>query len=111
MTSSVRTAYSSLVVLVAASGSRSNASTPLQGYVKHVFGATVEEAEKRLARDTEKGRRLRDLDLFLRSKKTHAELLVRYNPTHDLTEQERVRMTARRVGLDVPDEYRGESKS
>lgn len=30
------------------------------------------------------------------------ELLQRYNPTTGLTEEERVRLTARRVGLDVP---------
>lgn len=33
------------------------------------------------------------------------ELLVRYNPLHDQTEAERVKATARRVGLDVPVEY------
>lgn len=32
-------------------------------------------------------------------------LLLRYNPFHDQTEQERVKATARRVGLDVPKEY------
>lgn len=32
-------------------------------------------------------------------------LLLRYNPLHDQTEQERVKATARRVGLEVPKEY------
>lgn len=36
---------------------------------------------------------------------TLQELLVRYNPLHDQTEAERVKATARRVGLDVPVEY------
>jgi ATP synthase assembly factor FMC1, mitochondrial len=29
-------------------------------------------------------------------------LLDRYNPLHDLTAEERIRATARRVGLDMP---------
>ena len=30
------------------------------------------------------------------------ELLERYNPLHDLTAEERIKATARRVGLDMP---------
>ncbi|KAL9933133.1 hypothetical protein V8E36_007851 [Tilletia maclaganii] len=50
-------------------------------------------------------RDLADIELFMRSKRIHGDLLLRYNPTHGMTEQERVRLTARRVGLDVPQEY------
>ncbi|KAE8234848.1 hypothetical protein CF326_g94 [Tilletia indica] len=50
-------------------------------------------------------RDLADVELFMRSKRIHGDLLIRYNPTHGMSEQERVRATARRVGLDVPVEY------
>lgn len=34
------------------------------------------------------------------------ELVKRYNPAHDMTTEERVRATARRVGLDSPIGYK-----
>ncbi|KAI0092831.1 hypothetical protein BDY19DRAFT_903575 [Irpex rosettiformis] len=40
--------------------------------------------------------------IFLHSQRMHKELLERYNPLHDLTPEERIKATARRVGLDVP---------
>ncbi|SYW81554.1 uncharacterized protein UHO2_00078 [Ustilago hordei] len=45
---------------------------------------------------------LENLHVFLQNKALHAELLQRYNPTTGITEEERIRLTARRVGLDVP---------
>ncbi|EIW72322.1 hypothetical protein M231_03826 [Tremella mesenterica] len=42
---------------------------------------------------------------FLRASRIHAELLKRYNPLHDMTEEEKIRATARRVGLNTPKEY------
>ncbi|KAJ1034925.1 hypothetical protein NDA18_000532 [Ustilago nuda] len=45
---------------------------------------------------------LENLHVFLQNKALHAELLQRYNPTTGMTEEERIRLTARRVGLDVP---------
>ncbi|SAM64434.1 related to FMC1-mitochondrial matrix protein, required for assembly of F1F0 ATP synthase [Ustilago bromivora] len=45
---------------------------------------------------------LENLHVFLKNKALHAELLQRYNPTTGMTEEERIRLTARRVGLDVP---------
>ena len=52
---------------------------------------------------------LRNLDTFLRHKRTHAALLERYNPSSAITEEERIRLTARRVGLDVPLTYTSDS--
>lgn len=40
--------------------------------------------------------------VFMRSQRIHKELLERYNPLFDLTEEERIKATARRVGLDMP---------
>jgi hypothetical protein len=34
------------------------------------------------------------------------ELLKRYNPIADMTEEEKIHATARRVGLDTPLEYK-----
>ncbi|CAL1702302.1 unnamed protein product [Somion occarium] len=39
---------------------------------------------------------------FMHSQRIHKELLERYNPLHDLTVEERIKATARRVGLDMP---------
>ena len=36
----------------------------------------------------------------------YATLLERYNPGMFMDETERVRMTARRVGMDLPEEWR-----
>ncbi|KAH8106252.1 hypothetical protein BXZ70DRAFT_918855 [Cristinia sonorae] len=43
-----------------------------------------------------------NLVTFLRAQRLHKVLLERYNPLHDLTAEERIRATARRVGLDMP---------
>lgn len=39
---------------------------------------------------------------YARAQRTYAALLERYNPGMNLDEEERVRLTARRVGLDLP---------
>ena len=35
----------------------------------------------------------------------YATLLERYNPGMNMDEEERVKLTARRVGMDLPEEY------
>ncbi|KLT40402.1 hypothetical protein CC85DRAFT_287504 [Cutaneotrichosporon oleaginosum] len=45
---------------------------------------------------------------FLRANRIYGELLKRYNPTHSMSQEERVKATARRVGLDAPSEYKSE---
>ncbi|VDC06900.1 unnamed protein product [Peniophora sp. CBMAI 1063] len=47
---------------------------------------------------------------FMRAQRTHKELLDRYNPLVDLTAEERIEATARRVGLNMPITPEGEGK-
>ncbi|KAH9951815.1 hypothetical protein B0H21DRAFT_818240 [Amylocystis lapponica] len=47
---------------------------------------------------------------FLQSQRMHKALLERYNPLHDLTAEQRIHATARRVGLDMPDTVQGDEK-
>ncbi|KAF8639450.1 hypothetical protein AX16_010305 [Volvariella volvacea WC 439] len=51
----------------------------------------------------------RDATLFLKSQREHKALLERYNPLFDLTSQERIEATARRVGLNMPKRREGDA--
>lgn len=48
---------------------------------------------------------------YARAQRTYAALLERYNPGMHLDEEERIRLTARRVGLDLPELHTPEGKS
>lgn len=40
--------------------------------------------------------------MYAKAQKTYAILLERYNPGMTLDEQEKIRLTARRVGMELP---------
>jgi ATP synthase assembly factor FMC1 len=42
---------------------------------------------------------------YVKAQRMYATLLERYNPGMNMDEEERVRLTARRVGMDLPEEY------
>ncbi|PSS03417.1 hypothetical protein BD289DRAFT_478582 [Coniella lustricola] len=42
---------------------------------------------------------------YVRAQRTYVTLLERYNPGMGMDEEERVRLTARRVGMELPVEY------
>ncbi|KAF2400884.1 hypothetical protein EJ06DRAFT_529978 [Trichodelitschia bisporula] len=42
---------------------------------------------------------------FLRAQRMYATLIERYNPGMGMSEEERVRLSARRVGMDLPTEF------
>lgn len=44
---------------------------------------------------------------YLRAQRDYAALVERYNPGMGMDEEERVRLTARRVGMNLPVEYYG----
>lgn len=50
---------------------------------------------------------------YARAQRIYATLLERYNPGigSPMDEEERVRLTARRVGMDLPEEWRPGQKS
>ncbi|XXG96171.1 hypothetical protein Hte_002450 [Hypoxylon texense] len=49
---------------------------------------------------------------YLKAQRQYVTLLERYNPGMGMDEEERVRLTARRVGMDLPVEYeKGGAKS
>ncbi|KAL5339078.1 ras guanine nucleotide exchange factor domain-containing protein [Aspergillus crustosus] len=58
-------------------------------------------------------RRLQEAEQFAqyaKAQRTYVQLVDRYNPGSWLDEEERVRLTARRVGMDLPEEYKEEKK-
>lgn len=54
--------------------------------------------------------RLNNITLLIRNTRVHGELLARYNPVYGKSEQERIRATANRVGLEVPNLYEDAEK-
>ncbi|KAF4818092.1 hypothetical protein CGCTS75_v012160 [Colletotrichum tropicale] len=47
---------------------------------------------------------------YLRAQRVYVTLLERYNPGMNMDEEERVRLTARRVGMDLPKEFKNRLK-
>lgn len=44
---------------------------------------------------------------YIKAQRMYATLLERYNPGMNMDEEERVKLTARRVGMELPIEFRG----
>jgi ATP synthase assembly factor FMC1 len=47
---------------------------------------------------------------YIKAQRMYATLLERYNPGMSMTEEDKVRLTARRVGMDLPEEFVGSPK-
>lgn len=46
---------------------------------------------------------------YVRAQRMYATLVERYNPGMEMDEEERVRLTARRVGMNLPEEFLGKT--
>lgn len=58
--------------------------------------------------DEERALRIQEaeqLAQYARAQRTYSALLERYNPGMSLDEEEKIRLTARRVGMDLPELY------
>lgn len=79
-----------------------SAPSPIQQRIRTTFSSQanatpqVEEAEQYIQ--------------YVRAQRMYATLLERYNPGMEMDEEERVRLTARRVGMDLPQEWRAGKK-
>ena len=69
--------------------------TPLQLRIRETISSSsstpIEQAEQFLQ--------------YVKAQRMYATLLERYNPGMNMDEEERVKLTARRVGMDLPEEY------
>ncbi|KAK2031437.1 hypothetical protein LZ31DRAFT_451407, partial [Colletotrichum somersetense] len=72
--------------------------SPIHNRLRASFAQTNENAEAAAAEAEQ-------LAAYLRAQRTYVTLLERYNPGMDMDEEERVRLTARRVGMDLPKEF------
>ncbi len=73
--------------------------SPIQKQIRSDFSSSEQHESK-----TEQ-QRLDEAEqhvLYLKSQRMYITLLERYNPGANMNEEERVRLTARRVGLDLP---------
>ncbi|KAF4124334.1 Complex 1 protein (LYR family) [Geosmithia morbida] len=50
--------------------------------------------------------RAHQLATYLRSQRSYVNLIERYNPGINMEDEDRIRLTARRVGMDMPEEYK-----
>ncbi|KAI1341096.1 hypothetical protein F5Y15DRAFT_376927 [Xylariaceae sp. FL0016] len=73
-----------------------NTRSPLQERLRQSFSS--EATERDIAHADQ-------LVQYLRAQRQYTTLLERYNPGMNMDEEERVRLTARRVGMDLPVEY------
>lgn len=69
--------------------------SPLQARIRNTIASDsntpIEQAEQFLQ--------------YVKAQRMYATLLERYNPGMNMDEEERVRLTARRVGMDLPEEF------
>ncbi|KAF4619127.1 hypothetical protein D9613_005204 [Agrocybe pediades] len=79
--------------------------TPSENIIGH-FRAIAEKIEAK--NDAQAAQDYENAILFLKSQREHKRLLERYNPLFDLTAEERIKATARRVGLDMPIQHKPE---
>lgn len=78
--------------------------SPLQKHIRSQF------TSPETASDTEIGSRLQEVDQFVqyvKAQRVYITLVERYNPGANFTEEEKVRLTARRVGMDMPEDWYG----
>ena len=81
--------------------------SPIQQHVRGDFEAVSNDAQTSIQLQSQKPqkRRLEEAEQFaqyLKAQRMYTTLLERYNPGMNMSEEDRVRLTARRVGMDLP---------
>jgi len=79
--------------------------------VRSMFEQARESAKPEALDTQQETRQLAELAAFLKANRLHQILLERYNAGVNMTQAERSRLTARRVGLNMPVEYEAGSSN
>ncbi|KAK4997709.1 hypothetical protein LTR28_013896 [Elasticomyces elasticus] len=73
--------------------------------LKHIRSSLISESmdqNKPMSRQLEEAEQYIQ---YIKAQRMYATLIERYNPGMNMNEEERVRLTARRVGMDLPPEF------
>ena len=85
---------------------RLSAPTHLQKRIRAAIGAPPAQGANPTSQIQEAEQFIR----YIQAQRQYVTLVERYNGGWDMTEEERVRLTARRVGMELPVDYEGEEK-
>lgn len=80
--------------------------TPLHNRVRESFRKQVTESSAREQISEEAQRKIHQAEqfaLYAKAQREYVRLVDRYNPGSWMDEEDRIRLTARRVGLDLPE--------
>ncbi|KAH7029504.1 uncharacterized protein B0I36DRAFT_325884 [Microdochium trichocladiopsis] len=79
----------------------SQSRSPLHHRLRQGFSSESSSANKSIAQTDQ-------MIQYLRAQRQYVTLLDRYNPGMNMDQDERIRLTARRVGMDLPKEFENE---
>lgn len=108
--SHVRWLYRSLLKELPARPVLNTPRAPLHQRLRDSFHATPQVANAGIANahrsvEEKAAAHAAQFVAYLRAQRTYAQLVDQYNPGMNMDEEERVRLTARRVGMDLPVEF------
>ena len=79
-------------------------SSPLRRRIRTTFSTASSTTPEQIARRLDQGQQFVQ---YAKAQRLYVTLLERYNPGMGMDEDERVRLTMRRVGMEVPEEWKG----
>ena len=80
--------------------------SPVHSHIRDSFSSSGDSAATAVAAHSNAdAARAEQLAAYLRSQRSYVTLLERYNPGMGMDEEERIRLSARRVGMNMPEEY------
>jgi ATP synthase assembly factor FMC1 len=84
--------------------------SPLATHLRSTFASTTSPTATSPSTTSEKPllhkvQEAEQLAMYLKAQRTYVTLVERYNPGADMSDEERVRLSARRVGMNLPVDY------
>lgn len=76
--------------------------SPLQRHVRSSFSRTQQDSGGAAAAGRSRVQEAEEYANYMRAQRMYLTLVERYNPGSNMSTEERVRLTARKVGMDLP---------